>query len=52
MTRIEVNTGNLTIKDKVTLFYEQRITPFGNAAKVGAPKKYIGKRAVIIILED
>ncbi|MBS3136554.1 DUF2080 family transposase-associated protein [Candidatus Woesearchaeota archaeon] len=52
MTRINVKKGNLTIKDKVTLFYEQRITTFGNAAKLGAPKRYIGKRAVVVILEN
>ncbi|HEC89381.1 MAG TPA: DUF2080 family transposase-associated protein, partial [Thermoplasmatales archaeon] len=27
-------------------------TPFGNSAKVDAPKKYIGKRAYVIILKD
>jgi len=32
--------------------YEKRITPFGNSAKVDAPKKYIGRRAYVIIVKD
>ncbi|MEM4258960.1 MAG: DUF2080 family transposase-associated protein [Candidatus Thermoplasmatota archaeon] len=28
------------------------MTPFGTSAKVDAPKKYIGKRAYVIILKD
>jgi len=32
--------------------YEKRITPFGNSAKVDAPKKYIGYRAYVIILKE
>ncbi|PIN83710.1 hypothetical protein COV61_02335, partial [Candidatus Micrarchaeota archaeon CG11_big_fil_rev_8_21_14_0_20_47_5] len=26
--------------------------PFGNSAKLDAPKKYIGKRAYVIIVDD
>jgi putative transposon-encoded protein len=40
------------IKEKVEIIYEKRITPFGNSAKVDAPKKYIGKRAYVIIVKD
>ncbi|RKX97072.1 MAG: hypothetical protein DRP55_09335, partial [Spirochaetes bacterium] len=32
--------------------YEKKVTPFGNSAKVDAPKKYIGKRVYVIILKD
>ena len=28
------------------------ITPFSNSAKIDAPKKYIGKRAYVIIVND
>jgi len=43
---------NLQLTDNVEVFYEKRITPFGNSAKVDAPKKYIGKRAYVIILKE
>ncbi|OIO65231.1 transposase [Candidatus Woesearchaeota archaeon CG1_02_57_44] len=44
--------GDLTIKEHVNVIYEQHITPFGNSAKIGAPKKCIGKRAYVIIVND
>ncbi|MFH0752234.1 MAG: DUF2080 family transposase-associated protein [archaeon] len=32
--------------------YERKITPFGNSAKLDAQKKYIGRRAYVIVLKD
>jgi putative transposon-encoded protein len=52
MRRIQVRQGDLVIKEKVEVLYEQTITPFGNSAKLGAPKKYVGRRAYVIILKD
>ena len=43
---------NFQLTDNVEVFYEKRVTPFGNSAKLDAPKKYIGKRAYVIILKD
>ena len=44
--------GKLIIKDNVEEIYEKRITPYGNGAKIDAPKKFIGKRVFVIILKD
>jgi len=44
--------GDMTIKERVEVIYEKRITPFGNSAKLDAPKKYIGYRAYVIIVKD
>jgi putative transposon-encoded protein len=44
--------GKLVIKDDVEEIYEKRITPYGNGAKIDAPKKHIGKRVFIIVLKD
>lgn len=52
MREIEVKKGDLKIKEKVNVVYEKVITPFGNSAKLDAPKKYIGRRAYVIIVED
>jgi len=52
MRQIQVKTGNLSIKEKVVVTYERTITQFGNSAKLDAPKKYIGKRAYVIIVDD
>ena len=52
MRIVQVKKGDLTIKDKVEVIYERRITPFGNSAKLDAQKKYIGRRAYVIVLKD
>lgn len=50
--KVNVIKGNLTIRERVELIFEKRITPFGNSGKIDAPKKFIGKRAYAIILKD
>jgi len=52
MRKVRIIKGNMIIKEKVELIYEKRITPFGNSAKIDAQKKYIGKRAYVIIVKD
>jgi putative transposon-encoded protein len=50
--RIEFKSGDFTVAENVEVVYESKVTRFGASAKVGAPKKFIGKRAYIIILKD
>lgn len=50
MRQIKLLSGDMTIKEKVDVVYEKVITPFGNSGKLDAPKKYIGKRAYVIIV--
>ena len=53
MTRdVEMTKRKLRIMEDVELIYEKRITPFGNSAKIDAPKKYRGWRAYVIIVKD
>jgi putative transposon-encoded protein len=52
MRKIQVIHGDLLIKESVEVIYEKRITPFGNSAKVDAPKKYIGKRAYVVVVKE
>jgi len=52
MRTVSIKDKELTIKDKVETLYEKKITPFGNSAKIDAPKKYIGRRAFVIITEN
>jgi len=51
MRKIEVIHNKITLTDEVEIVYEKRVTPFGTSAKVGAPRKYIGRRAYVIILK-
>lgn len=50
--QIQLSTKKLNLNENVEVFYEKRITPFGNSAKIDAPKKYIGKRAYVVIVND
>lgn len=50
--KIEIIKDNLTLTDNVEVIYEKRVTKFGFSAKVDAQKKYIGRRAYVIILKD
>ena len=52
MKHIQITKGDLLLKDKAELVYEKIITPFGNSAKIDAPLKYRGRRALVIILKD
>lgn len=52
MRKLEVREGDFTLKEKAELVYEGRITSFGNSAKIGAPKRYIGRRAYVVIVQD
>ncbi len=47
-----VTGGKITLKDNVEEIYEKIVTPHGNGAKLDSQKKYIGRRAYIIILKD
>lgn len=51
MRKIEVVNKKIKLTDEVEVIYEKRVTPFGNSAKVDAQRKYIGKRAYVIILK-
>lgn len=50
--KIQILEGKLTLTDEIEIFYEKRVTPFGTSAKVDAPKRYIGRRAYVIILKE
>ena len=52
MRQIQLKEGDFTLKEKVEVVYEKVITRFGTSAKLDAPKKYIGKRAYVIIIKD
>ena len=46
-----MTTEDIILTDNVETFYEKPVTTFGNSAKVDTPKKYIGRRAYVIILK-
>jgi putative transposon-encoded protein len=53
MRKIEIiDSEKIVLTDDVEMVYEKEVTPFGNSAKVGAPREYVGRRAYIIILKE
>lgn len=38
--------------EPVRLYFEKEITKFGNSAKIDCPKKFIGKKAIVVIEND
>ena len=43
---------NKLILENVKLYYEKTVTTFGNSAKIDCPKKYIGKKAIVVIEDE
>lgn len=52
MRTVKVKKRDFILKDKVEVVLEKIVTPFGNSAKADVPKRYIGKRAYIIIIDN
>lgn len=51
MRSVKIKKEELILREKVLGFFEKTVTHFGNSAKVDCPKKYIGKRAYLIIVK-
>jgi putative transposon-encoded protein len=52
MRDIILNKDKLVLSDDMILgFLERTVTPFGTSGKVDCPKKYIGKRAYLVIVD-
>ncbi len=51
MRRIEITKDKFVLTDDVEIVYEKIVTSFGTSAKIDAQKKYIGRRAYVIILK-
>lgn len=52
MRKINVVKDKLLLSDDVLEFYEKRVTPYGNGAKVDSQKKFIGKRVYVVVLKN
>ena len=49
---VAVKGGKIRIEDTVEEIYEKKVTRYGNGAKIDAQKKYIGRKAFVIILKS
>ena len=49
---VAIKGGKIKIEDDVEEMFEKTITPYGNGAKIDSQKKFIGKKAIVIVLKD
>ena len=49
---VVIDGKQITLKDEVETFFQKTVTKFSTSAKLDVPKKYIGKRAYVVILKD
>ena len=52
MRKIMLSDKDFVLQEQIELVYEKKITPFGNSAKIDAPKKYRGWRSYVLIVKD
>ena len=52
MRKIVVSRKKFTLSEEVEVVYEKRVTPFGTSGKIDAPKRFIGRRAYVIIVKE
>lgn len=50
--RIQIEDGKLTLTDDVVGFFQKTVTPFGNGAKIDCPRKFLGRKVYIVVVED
>ncbi len=51
--KIELKNGNLTLNEKeIEGFLERIITPIGTSAKADVPRRYLKRRAYVIITKE
>jgi putative transposon-encoded protein len=49
---VRVKAQDFILTDrKVTAVLDRHITPFGNSAKADVPKRFINKRAYVVIID-
>ncbi len=50
--KIEIQNEEITLTDEVKIFFEKKVKSHGNSGRVSVPKRFIGKRAYVIVLKD
>jgi len=47
-----IKGGKIRIEDNVEEIFERTVNSYGNGAKIDSQKKFIGKKAIVVILKD
>ena len=49
---IKTVASNEIVVKNITAYFEKTVTRFGNGAKIDAPKNYLGKKVVVLVLKE
>jgi putative transposon-encoded protein len=49
---IEIGKKGLKIGEKVLDYYTAEVTPSGNSARINCQKKFLGKKVLVVVLDD
>ena len=49
---VVIDGKEIVLRDEVETFFQKTVTKFSTSAKLDVLKKYIGKRAYVVILKD
>lgn len=49
VNKVSLKNKKLLIEDEIELLFEKIVTKFGTSAKLDVPKKFIGKKAYVMI---
>ncbi|MBU4070073.1 MAG: DUF2080 family transposase-associated protein [Nanoarchaeota archaeon] len=52
MKQIEIKKNNLIIKEKILGYIDSEVKSHGTSGRVNCPKRFIGKKAFVIIIDD
>lgn len=52
MGEIQESGIAITIQEDVEEVLTDEVTPFGNGAKVGCPKKHLGKKVYLVVCKE
>lgn len=50
--KVELDGKKLLISEEVEDIFRKEVTPIGNGAKVGCPKKHVGKTAYVVVCKE
>lgn len=52
MSEISSAGIEVTIEEEVEEVLKKEVTPFGNSAKVGCPKRHMGKKVFLVVCKE
>jgi len=52
MRKLNLKQKQLNLSDEIIVFFEKKVTRFGNGAKIDCPKEFLGKRVYVVICKN